>query len=124
MCKKQRVLIHIQRQISSHLLQARIYAARRNYNIGKKYPIQIENWLESEPVLIIFKGDEIKPENVRLSRQNILRMEYYDDGSGVKLDEEIEPEDWFVGAVGFGDDEYSYHAIDEVLAWRPVDDLI
>lgn len=98
--------------------------AKANYNIGKKYPVQIENWLESEPVLIIFKDDEIKPENVRLSRLNTLRMEYFDDDSGVKLGEEIEPEDWFVGAAGFGDDEYSYHSVDEVLAWRPVDDLI
>lgn len=98
--------------------------AKKNYNIGKKYPVQIENWLESEPVLIIFRGDEIKPENVRLSRLNVLRMEYYDDDSGVKLDEEIEPEDWFVGAAGFGDDEYSYHPIDEVLVWRPVYDLL
>lgn len=98
--------------------------AKENYNTGKKYPVQIENWLESEPVLIIFKGNEIKPENVRLSRLNTLRMEYYDDDSGVKLDEEYEPEDWFVGAAGFGDDEYSYHTIDEVLVWRPVDDLL
>ena len=98
--------------------------AKKNYNIGKKYPVQIENWLESEPVLIIFKDDEIKPENVRLSRLNTLRIEYFDDDSGVKLGEEIEPEDWFVGAAGFGDDEYSYHPIDEVLVWRSVDDLI
>ena len=98
--------------------------AKKNYNIGKKYPVQIENWLESEPVLIIFKDDEIKPENVRLSRLNTLRIEYFDDDSGVKLGEEIEPEDWFIGATGFGDDEYSYHPIDEVLVWRSVDDLM
>ena len=98
--------------------------AKKNYNIGKKYPVQIENWLESEPVLIIFKDDEIKPENVRLSRLNTLRIEYFDDDSGVKLGEEIEPEDWFVGSAGFGDDEYSYHPIDEVLVWRSVDDLM
>lgn len=97
---------------------------KKNYNLGKKYPVQIENWLESEPVLVILKDEEIKTDNIHMARLTGLRMEYYDDESGVKLDEEIEPEDWYIGISGIREEEHDFCSRESVLAWRELDDLI
>lgn len=48
----------------------------------------------------------------------------YDDESGVKLDEEIEPEDWYIGISGIREEEHDFCSSDSVLAWRELDDLI
>lgn len=98
--------------------------AQKNYNPGKDYPVQIENWLESLPVLVLLKGDDLKSDNIRLARLTGLRMEFFDDDSGVKLDEEIEDPDWFVGQAGRCDDEGDFVEKDLVLMWRELDDLI
>ena len=97
---------------------------KKNYNPGMEYPVQVENWLESEPVLVILKGEEARTDNIHMARLTGLRMEYYDDESGVKLDEEIEPEDWYMGISGIREEEHDFCSSDSVLAWRELDDLI
>ena len=51
----------------------------KNYNLGKEYPVQIENWLESMPVLVLLEGSEVKTDNIRLARFTELRLEYFDE---------------------------------------------
>ncbi len=55
---------------------------------------------------------------------DFIKMEFFDDDSGVKLDEEIEDPDWFVGQAGRCDDEGDFVEKDLVLMWRELDDLI
>lgn len=98
--------------------------AKKNYNLGKEYPVQIENWQESMPVLVLLKGSEVKTDNIRLARLTELRLEYFDDDTGVKLDEEFEDADWFIGTSGRGDDEGDFVEREKVLMWRELDDII
>lgn len=98
--------------------------ARKNYNRGKEYPVQIENWLESMPVLVLLRENEFKTDNIRLARLTGLRLEFFDDDTGVKLDEEIENADWFIGTSGIREDEGDFVRRELVLMWRELDDII